>query len=99
MIYSSILCRINIYNHYLCFIYVYSNGDIAVYLLYTTSFVTLEEVKTKLQLFYWWMGDGASVEGISTLLGKWFTRDHAKLPILAVADDNGDTSKDDNGMW
>ena len=37
------------------------------------------------------------MEGISTLLGKWFTRDHTKLPILAAADDD-DTSEDD-GMW
>ena len=61
--------------------------------------MTLEEVKNKLQLFYWWMGDGAPVEGISRLLGKWFTRDHTKLPILAAADDDGDTSEDDDGMW
>ena len=44
------------------------------------------------------MGDGASVEGISTLLGKWFTRYHTKLPILAAADDGGDTSEDDDGI-
>ena len=42
-IYSSISCRINIYNGYL--LHLYSHGDIVVYLLYTTSFVTLEEVK------------------------------------------------------
>ena len=32
-------------------------------------------------------------------LGKWFTRDHTKFPILAAADDDGDTSEDDDGMW
>ena len=58
--------------------------------IFTTGFETLEEVKNKLQLFYWWMGDGASVEGISTLLGKWFTRDDTKLPMLAAAYDDGD---------
>ena len=47
------------------------------------------------------MGDGASVEGISRLLGKWFTRDHTKLPILAAADDGvgDDTSENDDGTW
>ena len=89
------------YQHlqFLSLLHLYSHGDIIVNLLYTTSFVTLEEVKSKLQLFYCWMGDGASVEGISTLLGKWFTRDHTTLPILVAADDDGDTSEDDDGMW
>ena len=46
------------------------------------------------------MGDGASVEGISRLLGKYLTiRDHTKLPILAAADGGDDTSEDDNRMW
>ena len=48
------------------------------------------------------MGEGASVEVISRLLGKWLTnvRDHTKLPILAAADDGADdTSEDYNGMW
>ena len=47
------------------------------------------------------MGDVASVEGISRLLGKWFTKDHTKLSILAAADDGGDddTSKNDDGTW
>ena len=45
------------------------------------------------------MDDGASVEGISRLLGKWFTTDHTKLPILAAADGGGgdDTSENDDG--
>ena len=45
------------------------------------------------------MGDGASVEGISRLLGKWFTTDHTKLPILAAADGGDDTSENDDGTW
>ena len=47
------------------------------------------------------MGDGASVKGISRLLGKWFTKDHTKLSILAAADDGGvdDTSEIDDGTW
>ena len=45
------------------------------------------------------MGDGASVECISRLLGKYLTvRDHTKL-FLAAADGGDDTSEDDNGMW
>ena len=45
------------------------------------------------------MDDGASVEGISRLLGKWFIKYPIKLSILAVADDGGgeDTSANDNG--
>ena len=45
------------------------------------------------------MGVGASVED-SRLLGKWFTKDHTKLSILAAADYGGsdDTSEDD-GTW
>ena len=44
------------------------------------------------------MDGGASVEGISRLLGKWFTKDHTKLCILAAADDGGgdDKSKNDD---
>ena len=47
------------------------------------------------------MGDGASVEGISRLLGTWFTIDHTKLPILSAADGGGgdDTSENDGGTW
>ena len=81
------------YNLYLCFIYQYSHGHIAVYLLYTTSYVTLEEVKNKQlqsQLFYCWMGDGASVEGISR---RWFTRDHTKLSILVASNDDDDNTR------
>ena len=43
-IYSSILCRIHIYNGYLASS-IYSHGDIVVHLLYTANFVTLDEVK------------------------------------------------------
>ena len=45
------------------------------------------------------MGDGASVEGISRLLGKWFTKDHTKLSILAAADVGGgnDIRENDDG--
>ena len=45
------------------------------------------------------MGDGASVEVISRLLGKWLKKDHTKLSILAAGDDGGsdDTSKNDDG--
>ena len=47
------------------------------------------------------MDDGASVEGFSRLLGKWFTKDHSKLSILATADDGGgdDTSENDDIDW
>ena len=45
-------------------------------------------------------GPGASLEGISRLLRKWFTRDHTKISVLAVAaDDSDDTSEDDDGAW
>ena len=37
------------------------------------------------------------MENISKLLGKWFIRDHTKLPLLAAADD--DTSQDNDGTW
>ena len=43
------------------------------------------------------MEGGASVEGISRLLGKWFTTNHTRLPILAAADDGDDTSENDDG--
>ena len=45
------------------------------------------------------MDDGASVEGISRLLGKLFTKDHTKLSILAATDDgDGDgTRENDDG--
>ena len=47
------------------------------------------------------MCDGASVEGISRLLGKWFTKENTKLSILAAVDDGGgdDTSENDDGTW
>ena len=45
------------------------------------------------------MDDGASVEGISRLLGKWFTKDHSDLSILAAADDGGGDGKNDDGTW
>ena len=47
------------------------------------------------------MDDGASVKGISRLLGKWFTKDRTKFSISADADDGGgdDTSENDDGTW
>ena len=36
---------------------------------------------------------------ISRLLGKWFTTDHTKLPILAAADGGDGTSENDDGTW
>ena len=38
------------------------------------------------------------MEGFSRLLGKWFTKDHTKLSILAVADDSGDDISE-NDDW
>ena len=43
------------------------------------------------------MDDRALVEDISRLLGKWFTMDHTRLPILAAADGGDDTSGNDDG--
>ena len=42
-----ILCHIMLYQHvqWLSLLHLYSHGDSIVYLLYTTSFVTLEELK------------------------------------------------------
>ena len=45
------------------------------------------------------MDDGASVEGISRLLGKWFTKDHTKLSILAAADDGGGDDTTERKWW
>ena len=45
---------------------------------------------------------GASLEGISRLLGKLFTKDHTKLSILAAVGDGGggdDTSENYDGTW
>ena len=44
---SDILYHIMRYQHsqWLSLLHLYSHGDIVIYLLYTTSFVTLEEVK------------------------------------------------------
>ena len=37
---------------------------------------------------------------IPELLGKWFTRDHTKLPIVAaITDGDDDSSEDDDGTW
>ena len=46
------------------------------------------------------MDEGASLEDISGLLGKWFTKNHTKLSVLAAADDGGgdDTRENDDGI-
>ena len=37
---------------------------------------------------------------IPELLGKWFTRNHTKLPnVVATTDDEGNANEDDDGTW
>ena len=64
-----------------------------VYFLYTTSFVTLEEMKNKplqrysysiLLLDGWWGISGVYFQIVRNMV------DHTKLLILAAADDGGD---------